>query len=163
MPVPAWLPDLIPFHQYGGNWQEYYKALREAFWADFVESRPQFAGGPIRLKWWPEKEPIEDRRIATLWHFISEGEIEDARLVVFERCERIRWPRAVIENSGSREVKVWREKRSGEWRLHLWCEAAEYLVVLGIRCGYFIPWTGYPVLREHQRKKLNRRWERYKE
>ncbi len=161
MPPPDWMPDLIPFHDYRGDWHAYYEAIKKAFWEDFVESRPRYAAGQIRLKWWPENKGYEDRRLATLWHFISEGEVEDERLVNFERSERIKWPKSVIENSEVPEVKSWRERRNGELRVHLWCEDAEYLVVLGIRSGYFIPWTGYPVTREHQRKKLNRRWMRY--
>ena len=106
--------------------------------------------------------PVIDGKEATFWHFISEGDDEAERLPDLRRCERIRWPRPVIEAADSPDVKVWREARAGETRIHLWVESAEYLVVLAERRGYLLPWTAYPVVRDHSKANLRKRWERYR-
>ncbi len=92
---------------------------------------------------------------------ISEGEKEADRIPDFRRCERIRWAKPVIERDGE-PVKIWREPRNGENRIHLWLESASYLVVLNERNGYILPWTAYVVEREHEKVKLNKRWEKHR-
>lgn len=92
---------------------------------------------------------------------ISEGNDEAERLPDFRRCERIRWPRPIIENVADAELKVWREPNGSGHRVLIWFAEAEYLVVLDERKDYILPWTAYPVEREHQQRKLDRRWERH--
>lgn len=156
--IPGWLPPLVLFGDYAGDWTRYLEALYAHFCRDFVQSKPEFGGVPLALK----RHPVIDGKEATFWHFISEGDDEAERLPDMRRCERIRWPRPVIEATGAPDVKVWREPRGGETRIHLWVESAEYLVVLAERKGYLLPWTAYPVEREHQKEKLRKRWERHK-
>lgn len=157
--LPDWLPDLVPFSDYGGDWRAYLDALYVFFSRDFIDSKPSFRGVRLGLK----RHPIIDGKEATFWHMISEGSEESERLPDMRRCERIRWPRPIIENADDRVVKIWRESRKGDVRIHLWFESAEYLVVLNERNGYLLPWTAYPVTRTHEHQKLNRRWEQYRE
>jgi hypothetical protein len=93
---------------------------------------------------------------------ISTGEVEADRLPDLRRCERIRWPKPIIENETSSEVRVWEEERKGETRIHLWLYSLGYLVILNQRNGYLLPWTAYYVEYDHERNKLDKRWERYK-
>lgn len=152
-----WLPELVLFNDYSGNWAHYLAVIYQHFRDDFVENKPSFQGVRLGLK----KHPVIDGKEATFWHMISEGEKEAERIPNFRRCERIRWAKSVIERDGD-PVKIWREPRNGENRIHLWLESESYLVVLNERNGYILPWTAYVVEREHEKTKLNRRWEKYK-
>lgn len=91
--IPAWLPPLVPFDDFHGDWGRYLEALYAVFQEDFCRARPNFQGRPLHLK----RQPISHGKEATFWHFIQEGQVEADRLPDFRRCERIRWPRPVIE------------------------------------------------------------------
>ncbi len=156
--MPDWLPPLVLLGDCGGDWPRYLEILYSHFRHDFVDAKPSFQGVRLALK----RHPVIDGKEATFWHFISEGEDEAERLPDMRRCERIRWPRPVIEQADGAVVKIWREPRGGETRIHLWVESADYLVVLAERKGYLLPRTAYPVERERQKEKLRKRWERYK-
>lgn len=153
-----WLPPLVCFNDYNGDWNNYFHAIYEIFHSDFVKNRPAFRGVRLGLK----RHPEHDGKSATFWHMISEGKVEEERTPDLRRCERIGWPKPVIENSTDVVLKVWREQRGSKAnRIHLWLESESYLVVLDDRGEFILPWTAYYVEREHQRKKLNQRWQRF--
>ncbi len=78
------------------------------------------------------------------------------------RCERIRWPKPVIEKSGAEVcIKVWENYRGNEKRICLWLEKEEYLVLLAERNGYILLWTAYMVTRSHQKNKLKKQFENF--
>lgn len=158
MTTPVWLPDMIFFKDYQGDWNRYLEALYSIFVADFVTTKPVYRGVRLGMK----RYPMSQGKEATFWHMTSTGDTEEDRLTDFRRCERIRWPKPIIEHSTEQEIKVWREPRSGEQRIHLWFEAESYLVVLAERRDFILPWTAYPVFQHHQKAKLNKRWEKYK-
>lgn len=155
----AWLPELLPFTLYNGDWEQYLEALYECFKKDFIRSKPIFNGIKLALK----KHPLSKNKEATFWHIISEGKIENERTPCMRRCERIKWPKPVIENSQELFIKVWQEPKNGEDRIHLWFESEAYLVVLAKRKDYILLWTAYVVEQKHQREKLNKRWINYKD
>lgn len=147
-----WLPLLILMEDYGGDWERYFAAVYAVFSADFVNSKPTFQGRRLGLKRHPEHEG----KSATFWHMISTGMSEADRIPDIRRCERMRWPKPIIENDQSSDLKVWSEKRGSSNRVHVWCEAEGYLVVLDDRTDYLLPWTAYFVEREHERTKINK-------
>ncbi len=153
---PDWLPPLELFTDYGGDWSRYLEAIYRIFCEDFVETKPLFGGQPLALK----RHPVVDGKEATFWHMISEGSIEAERTPDLRRCERIRWPRPIIENEQHPELKVWSEKHGGESRIHLWLEAEGYLVVLAQRKSYVLPWTAFFIKEQHKRDKYTKRWRR---
>jgi hypothetical protein len=155
---PAWLPLLILLSDYEGNWERYLNAIYNYFKKDFIDSRPAFRGQRLGLK----KHPIEKGKEATFWHLISEGDNEEDRIPDLRRCERIRWPRPIIENADEPIIKVWRNKRKNDNRILLWLESQEYLVILAERKGYLLPWTAYLVIEDHRKKKLQREYEAFK-
>lgn len=155
---PSWLPPLVLFSDYEGNWERYLEAIYNYFKQDFIDNRPSFRGQRLGLK----KHPLEKGKEATFWHFIQEGPNEDDRIPDIRRCERIRWPRPVIENGDKPAIKVWENKRKNEKRILLWLERQEYLVVLAERNGYLLPWTAYLVTEEHRKKKLQKEYESFK-
>jgi len=73
---PAWLPELILFEDYEGNWDNYLEAIYTIFWEDFVNSKPSFQGRKLALK----KHPVIQGKEATFWHIISEGKQEEDRI-----------------------------------------------------------------------------------
>lgn len=155
---PDWLPDLVFLEEFGGTWQLFLEAIYKHFERDFVLNKPKFRGKRLGLKRYPEYEG----KSATFWHMISEGSVEDERIPDIRRCERIRWPKPVIENEHDLSLKVWAEKRGANKRIHLWFENESYLVVLDDRGDFILPWTAFYIDREHQRRKYNKRFERNK-
>jgi hypothetical protein len=156
-PIPDWLPPLVLFTDYSGNWNHYVEALYGYFKQDFVDSSPSFRGTRLVLK----RHPMKHGKEATFWHLISEGKVEDERVPNPRRCERIRWPRPIIEYADDPVMKVWENKRKHEKRICIWFEDVEYLVVLAIRKGYILLWTAYPVTRLHRKRKLQKEYEAY--
>ncbi len=77
------------------------------------------------------------------------------------RCERIRWPRSIIEGADTKYVKSWKNSRKGEERLVLALEDFSYVVVLADRSDYVLLWTAYCVEYEHRRRKLREEYEAF--
>lgn len=152
-----WLPELEFFASYGGDWEKYLHALYAIFHADFVASKPSYQGVRLGLK----RHPMIQGKEATFWHIISTGDNEEDRTPDIRRCERIRWPKPLIEHVPNDDIKVWTERRNSEDRIHLWLESEGYLLVLNKRRDYLL-WTAFYVERQHQRDKYKKRWERYK-
>lgn len=153
-----WLPDLVLFSEYHGDWDVYVDALYQYFRTDFVESRPRYQGKKVVL---PHQPRILEKE-ATFWHLISEGEVEEERIPDLRRCERIRWPKPIIENADKEAcIKVWENTRKKGKRVCLWFENAEYLVILAIRKGYFMLITAYLVEQPHRKRKLQNEYARY--
>jgi hypothetical protein len=150
MPLPNWLPSVVLFNEFKGDWNKYLTFLYEVFKSDFINSGCNYRGIKIAIK----KHPQIDNKEATFWHLISEGKDESERTPDLRRCERIKWPKPIIENVPINEIKVWQNKRGSETRLCLWLEVAEYLVILAERNNYLLLWTAYPVTENHMKKKL---------
>lgn len=155
--IPEWLPPLVLFNDYGGNWDAYLEAVYEWFRRDFIDNKPMFQGQRLGLK----RHPLSKGKEATFWHMISEGQDEENRIPDFRRCERIRWPKAVIEHHQDPRVKYWVSVKRKENRIHMWMEDVDYLVVLADRRGYLLPWTAFLVTRRHAKQKLRKEYERY--
>jgi len=151
-----WLPDLVMFR---GNWEEYVAILYRFFKADFVESKPIFQNKRVGYL----RDPIFQEKEFTFWHCTSEGEDEELRTPDFRRCERIRWPKPIIEHSNDPSVRCWRNKRGSDIRVLLWFYEENYLVVLTERKTYAILWTTYYIEENNRKKKLLKEYESYQE
>lgn len=158
MTPPAWLPPLVLFADHRGNWDVYVEVLYKYYREDFVDSRPVFGSQNVFTK----RYPLELGKEATFWHLISEGKVEQDRIPDLRRCERIRWPRPTIQHATDSGVKMWQNQRRDETRVCIWCEEAEFLVVLAKRPTYYLLWTAYPVVEEHRKRKLRKEYEAYK-
>jgi len=157
MTCAPWLPELVILDNYGGNWNNYLEALYRCFCKDFVYSKPLFKGKPIALK----RYPLCQGKEATFWHIISEGSKNTKGDIDLRRCERILWPKPIIEHSEESIVKDWKNRRKGETRICLWLETHEYLVVLAERKDYILFWTAYLVTEKHQKRRLQMEYEQY--
>lgn len=154
----SWLPDLVLFQDSGGDWAQYLETLYEHFRSDFVHSKPTW---PNR-RWAVKRHPVYEGKEATFWHIISDGANEFERTPDLRRCERIRWPRPIIDNAREDNVKLWLNKRGRSERIVLSSADFSYLVVLEDRTEYVMLWTAYPVERPHQRRKLEKEYETFR-
>lgn len=158
-----WLPNLILFENAGGDWNAYLEVLYAGYEADFVASKPTWPGKRVSLKRHREYQG----KGATSWHFISEGSNEDERIPDFRRCERIRWPRPIMDAFPDREwaegdlIFWWKSQRGREWRYVLAIDDFSYVVVVADRGEYVMPWTAYHVAQSHRQAKLRREYETY--
>jgi len=151
----SWLPPLVLLEDFGGEWNRYVEKVYECFKQDFIDHKPVFRGRRLGLK----RHPVSQGKEATFWHMTSEGNDEANRTPDLRRCERIRWPRPIIELADAKGVKVWASIRNNEHRIHLWLESEDYLVVLAARGDYLLPWTAYLVTWDHTRRKLQKDYE----
>lgn len=151
----AWLPALTRLSEHGGDWNRYLAAVYEVFRTDFVDSSPAMAGKRCGLR---HPELVEGKE-GTFWHIITEGKIEGERLPDLRRCERIRWPRPVIESVGKGEIRCWHSRRDGDRRIIIALEDFSYLIILTNRKSYVLLLTAFPVEREKRRDKLRREYE----
>ena len=91
---------------------------------------------------------------------------EEDRIPDLRRCERIRWPRPIIENIANPGVLIWentQHSNSGiERNICLWLKEKGYLVILRKRKKYLLLWTAYPVTRNHTKRKLQKQYDAYK-
>jgi hypothetical protein len=151
-----WLPEIIPFD---GNWEEYEDSLYQSYSRLYQNDDLYYSGQKVREKY----DPAINKKSCTFWHIISEGEEESERTPNFERCARIAWPRAIIQNCDDPAVSVWVEPRSGGKgdRVHFWIEEHDYLVVLAKRNSGYLLWTAFCITYESNRKGLASRRNRY--
>jgi hypothetical protein len=157
----SWLP---PFVNFDGDWNHlsaYVQKVYAHFHADFVAQKPPTLGTTrVSLRRIPEFEG----KSFTFWHLITEGKTEDDRYPVIPRCERIRWPRAVLERVANdwKRLPVWKNRRGTDQRLLIALPEFDYVVVLQEREDkaegrrFFLLLTAYPVEQAHQREKLRR-------
>jgi hypothetical protein len=152
-----WIPGLLLLQEYSGDWIKYIEAVYNHFKADFIVSSPKFQNKRVGIM----RDPLYQQKEFTFWHCTSEGDKEDERLPDIRRCERIRWPRPIIEHSNDKLVRCWRNKRRSEKRILLWFYEDDYLVVLTERKQYVLLWTAYLVTYEHTKTKLLKEFEEF--
>ncbi|MDA0284948.1 MAG: hypothetical protein O3B13_22465 [Planctomycetota bacterium] len=153
-----WLPELVTLADCDGKWDAYLATIYEHFCDDFVRSKPAYTKKRFALK----RHPLFDGKEATFWHLISEGSVEDERTPNLRRCERIRWPRPMIEAIHSGNVCVWRNVRKHNERIVIAAGDFSYVVILDDREEFVLLWTAYFVERNHQRQKLAKEYEAWK-
>lgn len=152
------LPDLILFN---GDWHPYFLVVYKAFCEDFIDYKPSFRGKKLALK----RHPLIDGKEYTFYHFSHSGVDENERTPDFRRCERIKYPRKIIENCDNWKLKIWNQDRNGKKRLCIWLELEDnmdYIVILDIRKNYILPWTAFVLEHQHQKNKKLKEYNEYK-
>lgn len=150
----TWLPDLFCLNDCQGDWQVYLHQIYEYYLNDFIRNETTFNGQRVGTKRYPQSEGKD----ACFWHIISEGEEETDRTPDMRRCERIRWPKPVIQECFDRGLKFWETRRGTDKRLLISLDDFSYLVVIAMRKDYLLLITAFPIEREHRRKKLEREY-----
>jgi hypothetical protein len=159
-----WLPELLLFTDYHGDWEIYVEEIYRIFKKDFINHRVFFRGKIINIR----KTPLSRGKEITFWHLISAGNIEEERTPDLRRCERIKWPRFIIENETRREIKVWEKKHKRDLRICLLIEEEKYIIILNKRVNksndyeYILLLTAYHIEKKHHIRKLLNEYQRYK-
>lgn len=152
--IPDWLPDLILLENYKGDWKAFINAVYQSFHKDFVNTRPFFEELPLFARYHPSYE----EKGAAFWHLISEGNIECDRIPDLRRCERIRWPRPIIEKANSEDVKIWETYRpwkgQQQRRINFSIYNFGYIVVIAENSRGFDLVTAYCVEKTSRKEKL---------
>jgi hypothetical protein len=163
----CWLPELICYYDYGGNWTNYQDAIYSIFKSDFVDSKPYFENKQVRIR----KHPMEYGKEEAFFHVTCQDYQKNGeRVPDFRRCERIRWVRSFIENyecdltqcENCDGIKVWREPYKANHRIHLLFEEERYIVVLEHREKYCLLITAFYIEHEHMLNKKLKRYDRYR-
>lgn len=163
MSEDSWLPCVIEFNNYQGDWNRYLEAIYNRFCKDLVFHKVCFRGRTVAVR----KTPETRGKGYGFWHCIQEGPKEQERTPDFERCKRIGWIRAIIENFRQPEIDYWTNKRGSELSHLLWYKE-EYLVVLAERerkkdkRKYFLLKTAYCTTEERRRKNLRKERDSHK-
>ncbi|MDX8274098.1 hypothetical protein [Acinetobacter pittii] len=159
-----WLPNLILLDDHRGIWQEFLDAVHTQFEQDFIVSKPTWPNKRVALK----RHPETAQKSATFWHMISEGKVETERTPDISRCERIAWPRPMMDNFKeishslhNTRVIWWKEKRGTEDRYILALSDFSYVVVIADRGEFVLPWTAYCVGYNNQKRKYEKKWKEY--
>jgi hypothetical protein len=104
----------------------------------------------------------EDGKEESFWHLVTEGPDERSRTPDPRRCERIAWPRALIEALGRRDpdVVAWSQLRPRQRTLVISVADFSYVVVLADRRTHYLLITAFCVEHERRRGTYRREWER---
>lgn len=157
---PEWLPDLVPFSDYG-DWSRYVEVIYELYLNDFVRSHFTVGGKPFALRRFPQ----ERGKDKAFWHICGQDDGQDLP-DNFRRCERIRWPKAIVLHRGDVSIKMWADDRfktsNGKLRVLVWYNE-EYVVVLEPRPSYVLFVTAYPTDYGHTVRELTARYEAAKD
>jgi hypothetical protein len=154
--LPGWLPPLVRLEDYAGDWERYEAVLYQHFRADFLVSRPEVLAKPVIVRRHPKYKGKE----WSFWHLTTFGSVEEERLPDFRRCERIRWPRALIESCDEDRVAAWEKGLRKDRRLLIALPDFSYLVVLAKKKDHLVLITAYCIEQGHERRNLAREWER---
>jgi len=149
---PQWLPKELCYASYGGNWDKFLSALYDIFLTDFKHLKAKYEGRTVvydsRIEYGKEK---------AFWHLIQRDDFSTRqKLPDIRRCERIPWPKPIIENSVDTRVSVWGKRIKREVRTHIWLEALDYIVVLSEKPKVVVIVTAYCTDIESQRRKLRK-------
>lgn len=151
-------PELIEASEFGGNFQNYFKAVYTIFENDFIKSQPKYEGFKVSAQKHPEVDGIH----RTFYHITHEGENESERTPDYRRMERIRFPKFCISNCPHPEILVWEKTIGRDERIHILNEAERYLIVLTRRKEYLLFWTAFYIEDNHTIRKKIKEYETYK-
>ena len=156
-----WLPDLIPYDGIE-DWAIFEDRLYEHYLDDFVRSKPSYKSFNVNVR----LHPKVGGRDQAFFHMTSEDSSMTNNLCDrnpdLRRCERIKWPRKVIENSDCNlpecscdGIYIWNKKYKNYDREHLLFLKQRYLVVLERREHFYLFVTAFYISEDHTlRKKI---------
>ncbi|MEI6089397.1 MAG: hypothetical protein WCR42_03005 [bacterium] len=154
------LPEKILLDDFNGDWMKFENAVYQAFYNDFVRTKPTFRETKIELK----SPLLEDGREYTFYHMVSSGYDESSRKPDLRRYERIKWAKPTIEQCDNWSLKVWPQERNGKNRICIWLELddePDYIVVLDVRKNYILLWTTFTLNYKHEKKKKMKEYQEF--
>lgn len=153
----CWIPDLVRCRNLS-EWAAYDELLYRIFKSELIESRPVYRGLPVQIRY----EPRFDGREEAYWHltckdYDNKSGLPEDRQPDVERCERIRWPKAFIEQNqectscsypnGCNGAIIWasthKSRHQNRKRVKILVEEERYMVVLESRERYWLLITAF--------------------
>lgn len=160
--TPEWLPEALRYNDFNGDWDKFLAAVYEVFERDFKKSSPRYEDYPITYD-----SRIENGKEAAFWHIIQKTDIKARDKVPdLRRCERIPWPKPMIEHPTDSAVSIWKNERKrpdrkSQTRVLIWLEELDYIVVLAERPREMVLVTAYCTDIKSQRAKLRKERNNY--
>lgn len=150
-------PQLIRMADYNNDFDLFFEAVYRSFCSDFITNKPnQCFGKRLGLK----KYPLRDEKEATFYHLTHEGADEENRNPCLRRCERIRFPKELINQGlSSDDVLVWKSSKGRVTRIKIFALKHDYLFILDERKDYILPWTAYLVEYPNKKRRLIKEYE----
>ena len=150
------MPGLECYEGTGEDWNAYEDMLYTIFKAAFIDTKPQFYGKRINIRF----NPIVNGKAEAFYHVTCRDyHLFEERCPDYRRCERIRWVRSFIENyncDASRcpdcdGVKVWEElaPKGSNTRVHILLEEERYMVIIELRGDYNLLITAFYIDQDH--------------
>jgi hypothetical protein len=151
----AWPPEL---YRFAGDWTTYVEVLYGSYLDQFVRSTSHWRDKRIGVRY----EPATAGKGYTFWHITcgldGNGDINEPDL---ERCARIGWVKAVIEADPAK-VLTWEQKRGRDTNVAIALPDFSFIVFLAERRDRMYLLTAYCVMRQRQRDRYRREYERSK-
>lgn len=151
-----WLPALITVDDIAHDWDRLIEESYQVFIEDYLNCLVFFKKYPVHYK----RHPEINGKHGTFHHIISRDRSDKSiREEHLDRIQRIRWAKAIIENSDDPDVLKWENKRHGDLRICLYLLPEKYVVVLEPRKDitgntFMLLWTAYIVDRERDHQRL---------
>lgn len=159
---PPWLPGELRYVDYKGDWDKFLETVYGIFERDFKSSCPKYEGFPLVYD-----SRLEAGKEMVFWHLVQRHERRaQDRVPDLRRCERIPWPKPIIEHPTDKAVSVWKNERKKpnrrrQTRILLWLEKLDYIVILAERPREMVLITAYCTDIKSQREKLIRERDTY--
>jgi hypothetical protein len=150
VPDADWLPDLETF---SGEWQPYEDKIYAIYVADFITREASWRSKRITLRFNP---PYKDKSF-TYWHLTSESDGKGDRIPDLRRCERIRWPKAIIQAPPD-AVRSWAQQRDKVERIGIAVPDFSYVLFLQPAEDRAHLLTAYYVERPSRREQYRNEW-----
>lgn len=148
--LPDFLPEILSLD---GDWNELLEKLYSIFKRDFIDDRAYLESRYIEF----DRRKIEDDKEEGFWHLITKGKEE--RLLDPRRAERLPWARKIVENHDHTSIKYWDYYEGlSTVRTYIWLFEFDYVLVLEKVKDYAILITGYYVEYSHQKRKLEKKY-----
>lgn len=138
----TWLPKLEPYDG-SSDWIEYSDYLYAIFLDDFINSIPIIKNTRVAVKKYPtynDKHEAYFHITCKNYNYNDHNAMRDPDL---NRCARIRWPRAFIDNYDSSNLLVWKAPYKSTHRINIMFKEKRYIVVLEDRTDYYLLITAY--------------------
>ncbi len=154
---PPWLPEALRYEDFKGDWDKFLEAVYSIFERDFKKTRPKYDGRPITYD-----SKIESGKEAAFWHITSSIDRNTGdRVPDLRRCERVPWPKPMLEHPMDTAITVWKSERKKphsprQMRVLIWLENLDYIVVLTERPKEMVLVTAYCTDIGVQREKLRK-------
>lgn len=168
MTSPHWTPQLVPQKPYE-PFPHYENRLYDIFRHDFIQSHPTFQGLQVNVR---RQQQEADGKWAGFVHMTSHNDYAAGdRVPDIPRCERIRFPRKLIENYADcpechymvcDKPLIWYDERNRRRRVVILMKEDRYVIILEPHedKGYCLLVTAYYVDHDHSYYKLLKDYEK---